>query len=98
MTHTPSTSPGVLSTQQATNTPKPVVPVVRTATTSSFASTTARKPQLQKNNEVLQNVRPVAIRGTRQADEKTIGAHPLRARDSPRRDFAIRDPHVNGKR
>ncbi|GAV07049.1 hypothetical protein RvY_16937 [Ramazzottius varieornatus] len=69
------------------NTP---IPTEQSATTPTFASNAARKPQLPKNNGVPRKVRPVIMKSTQPADEKTITANPLQARGLPNRDFAIR--------
>ncbi|GAV08467.1 hypothetical protein RvY_18150 [Ramazzottius varieornatus] len=69
----------------------PIVPTEQPATTPTFASIAARKPQLPKNNGVPRKVRPVIMKGIQQADEKTITANPPQERGLTSRDFTSRD-------
>ncbi|GAV08021.1 LOW QUALITY PROTEIN: hypothetical protein RvY_17779 [Ramazzottius varieornatus] len=70
--------------------PSAPIPTEQPATTPTFASIAARKPQLRENNGVPRKVSRVIMKGTQQADEKTITANPLLAQGLRSRDFAIR--------
>ncbi|GAU95302.1 hypothetical protein RvY_06944 [Ramazzottius varieornatus] len=75
---------------QATATATPLVSPVKQVIIPTFAAVAARRSQPSKKTTVSRKAIPAVIRGTKQEDEESITANPLRAKGPPSHDFAIR--------